>query len=225
MENMSSNIFFTADTHFDHTRIIELSHRPFSSRDEMNETMIANWNSMVAPGDTVYHLGDFAFAKQARIAQLLGMLNGHKHLVEGNHDDDQARKARGWASVRPYYRVRKALATSIVLFHFPIEIWDRRHKGSIHLFGHIHEVPLETQTELRHNVGMDFNEFKPVPLETIKQMAESRAGISMGEDWSEAFQTCSIFDESIPHFYRKQKVHYGEEDRPREVQAEAGPKD
>lgn len=209
---MSSNIFFTADTHFDHTRIIELSHRPFGSRDEMNQTMIDNWNSMVAPGDTVYHIGDFAFAKQDRITQLLGMLNGHKHLVEGNHDDEHARRAKGWASVRHYYRVRKALATSIILFHFPIEIWDRRHKGSIHLFGHIHEVPLERQTELRHNVGMDYNDFKPVPIEEIQRIAEERAGIAMSADWGDAFQNCAIFDESIPHFYRKQERHYGEED-------------
>ena len=38
-------IYFTADTHFDHANILKLCARPFHDIDEMNETMIASWNS------------------------------------------------------------------------------------------------------------------------------------------------------------------------------------
>ncbi len=33
-------VFFTSDTHFNHTNIIQYCQRPFKSTDEMNEAMI-----------------------------------------------------------------------------------------------------------------------------------------------------------------------------------------
>lgn len=44
-------VFFTSDTHFNHTNIIQYCQRPFKSTDEMNEAMIDNWNSVV--GETI----------------------------------------------------------------------------------------------------------------------------------------------------------------------------
>ena len=44
-----SRVFFTSDTHFNHTNIIRYCDRPFRSTDEMNEKMIDNWNSAVGP--------------------------------------------------------------------------------------------------------------------------------------------------------------------------------
>lgn len=51
----------------------------------MNEALIANWNAVVAPEDTVYVLGDFALAARA-VEQILPRLNGRKILILGNHD-------------------------------------------------------------------------------------------------------------------------------------------
>ena len=60
---MSSNVWFTADTHFNHRRLIEINRPQFGSVEEMNETMIERWNERVKKGDRVYHLGDFALGR------------------------------------------------------------------------------------------------------------------------------------------------------------------
>ena len=49
-------IYFTADTHFGHENVIRFCDRPFSSANEMDEAMIANWNARVRGNDTVYIL-------------------------------------------------------------------------------------------------------------------------------------------------------------------------
>lgn len=49
-------IYFIADTHFDHANIIRFCNRPFTSVEEMNETLIVNWNRKVHGNDTVYIL-------------------------------------------------------------------------------------------------------------------------------------------------------------------------
>ena len=90
---------FTADTHFGHESIIAMSARPFSTVEEMDETMIANWNAVVAKGDNVWHVGDFAHrCDLKRKRSIFSRLNGSKHLVPGNHDDNDT-LLLAWASI------------------------------------------------------------------------------------------------------------------------------
>ncbi|WP_395092280.1 hypothetical protein [Armatimonas sp.] len=58
LSSPSSRLWFTSDHHFGHDNIRSHCQRPFDSTEEMNEAMIDRWNACVAPGDTVYHLGD-----------------------------------------------------------------------------------------------------------------------------------------------------------------------
>jgi len=55
-----SLIFFTSDTHFGDPNIIRTRKWLFASTNEMDAAMIAQWNPAVAPGDRVYHFGDYA---------------------------------------------------------------------------------------------------------------------------------------------------------------------
>lgn len=86
--------FVISDNHFWHFNIIKLCDRPFSSTEEMNETMIENWNSVVSNEDVVYNLGDFAYGKGSRehIAETRARLNGKIILILGNHD----RQTKTW---------------------------------------------------------------------------------------------------------------------------------
>src|SRR5574337_2027478 len=90
-----SNIFAISDLHFDHARIIELCHRPFSSKEEMNEQMVSRWNSVVSNEDHVIFGGDFMFAKEDK---WFDRLNGRKTLVVGNHDHSRTINL-GWFNV------------------------------------------------------------------------------------------------------------------------------
>ena len=80
-------LFFTSDTHFGHENIITFCNRPFESIEEHDRVLIQNWNSVVTPDDTVFHLGDFCFGNGYKWYEILGQLNGHIYLIRGNHDD------------------------------------------------------------------------------------------------------------------------------------------
>lgn len=79
--------WFTSDLHFSHKNILqyEKEARPFNTVEEMNETLVSNWNSVVRPNDIVFVLGDFAFGKRNLIVYAK-RLAGKKRLVMGNHD-------------------------------------------------------------------------------------------------------------------------------------------
>ena len=51
-------VYFIADPHFGHENAIKLCSRPFETVEEMNETIIKNWNGRVHGNDTVYIVGD-----------------------------------------------------------------------------------------------------------------------------------------------------------------------
>ena len=54
-------VYFTADSHFGHANVIKHCNRPFTTLEEMNEALIANWNARVHKNDHVYIAGDLAW--------------------------------------------------------------------------------------------------------------------------------------------------------------------
>lgn len=169
-------IFFTSDTHYYHTNVIEYCNRPFKTVEEMNETLINNYNSVVGEKDTVYHLGDFAFANRAKAEEILNRLNGKKILILGNHDfDPRYNGEKFYKEIFHevyYYHELKYNGTRFCLFHFPIESWNKRHRGSIHLHGHTHSTydKRNEQVPNRFDVGVDTWDFKPVSIEEILKL-------------------------------------------------------
>ncbi len=69
-------IFFTSDLHLGHENCIRLCNRPFSSIEEMDETLIENWNHKVTGKDTVYILGDLIYRSQKPPEEYLRRLRG-----------------------------------------------------------------------------------------------------------------------------------------------------
>jgi calcineurin-like phosphoesterase family protein len=55
--------YFTSDTHFFHSKIIEYANRPFKTVLEMNERIFKNINERVDKHDLLIHLGDVCFKR------------------------------------------------------------------------------------------------------------------------------------------------------------------
>ena len=159
-------VWFTADTHFGHAGALSLYRRPFISVAAMNAGMIAKWNETVAPGDEVWHLGDFALRTNAQAAaDLLRTLNGHKHLITGNNDPPEVISLAGWSSVQAYAEVTID-DHRLVLCHYAFRTWNGMAKGALNLHGHSHGrlKPLPRQTD----VGVDAWDFRPIPLQRMR---------------------------------------------------------
>ena len=159
-----SSVFFTSDTHFGHSRMLDF--RPFASTEEMDEALIANWNERVGRGDRVYHLGDFSWSNRERTAEVIGRLNGQIHLVRGNHDKALDRLASMFTSFSEYKTI-KVGDQRIVLFHYAMRVWDMSHYGSWHLYGHSHGNLADDPGALSMDVGVDPNGLRPVSFEEI----------------------------------------------------------
>lgn len=156
-------LFFTADTHFGDHRTLNIHRRPFPSVAAMDEALVTAWNATVGPGDTVWHLGDFA-RKPADMAALLGRLHGTKHLLRGNNDPSDLPAGNGWASVGDYTEL-EVDGRRLVLCHYPFRSWNGQHRGAINLHGHSHGRLKALPRQF--DVGVDARGFAPVTLDQI----------------------------------------------------------
>lgn len=163
-------IHFTSDNHWGHENIIRYCNRPFQSLEEMNATLIRKWNETVRACDTVYHLGDVAYKAGPDIESLLDQLHGTVILIRGNHETPHPTKGQA-IELERFREVHDYLELTIegqalVLFHYPIEGWNGRHDGAIHLHGHSHGKARKMKGRL--DVGVDTHYFRPWSWEDIK---------------------------------------------------------
>lgn len=152
--------WFTADLHLGHKNVIAHSNRPFSSVEEMDSTLIANWNKRVCLTDTIYVVGDFTLG--ADHDKYLSQLKGDKILILGNHDQESvARHSLGWKAVYKMLELRYNKQT-IVLCHYAMRVWNKSHYGSLHLYGHSHGKIAPTAYSC--DVGVDCWNYQPITL-------------------------------------------------------------
>lgn len=174
-------ILFTADTHFNHENVIKYSSRPFDSNEEMTESLIKNWNSVVARGDTVFHLGDFALSWGRKhavlIDMILGRLNGSKWLIRGNHDRDEVTMNPRWSNVVHYHEIKVDYGgvhkQRIVMSHYAMRVWNQMHRGAWMLHGHSHGNLTDIGGKII-DVGVDCHDYSPISLDAIATFMEQR---------------------------------------------------
>ncbi|MHB1485325.1 MAG: metallophosphoesterase [Saccharofermentanales bacterium] len=168
-------IYFTSDLHLGHANIIKLCNRPFSDLDEMNETLISNWNSRVTNGDKVYIVGDLIFRSSIRPETYLDRLKGKKHLILGNHDKSWINKidtSKYFISVGNMQSIGDG-KRKIILCHYPMMSWESMSKPSYLIFGHMHNNTKANYWELLKsmpcalNAGVEINNYVPVSFDEL----------------------------------------------------------
>lgn len=135
------NRFVVSDHHFGHTNSWEKFKladgsplRPFSSNDEMNETMIERHNAKVKQHDTVYFLGDVVINRKH--LHLAKQLNGRKILIRGNHDifrDEEYREV-GFEQIHGV----RVFVGKFILSHIPLHPDCITHRFKVNVHGHLH---------------------------------------------------------------------------------------
>lgn len=142
----TNRLYFTSDTHFGHNNIIDYQNRPFKDADEMDETLIENWNRVVPENGIVYHLGDFALSSSERAGKILDQLNGREiYLIKGNHEhsalalhSNPSLSIKRFSWIRDYFELKVSRQIQLMLFHYSMRVWNKSHHGSWHLYGHSH---------------------------------------------------------------------------------------
>lgn len=178
------SVFYTSDTHFGHTRVIELCDRPFGSVAEMDDLLVEWWNLTVKPSDIVYHMGDVTSGALPPLEHIR-KLNGRKILIAGNHDACHPMHREwlkylpkyldaGFEAVMPFAR-RKIGQIEFLMSHFPYNAdhtdeprygqYRLRNNGLPLVHGHVHT--LYTERDLGLNVGVDRWNYVPVSEDII----------------------------------------------------------
>jgi calcineurin-like phosphoesterase family protein len=177
-------VFFTSDTHFNHANIIGFCSRPFKNVDEMNETLITNWNRVVGADDIVFHLGDFCLGGSAEWTNVLNRLNGKIYLIVGNHDMKNLRQSY-------YDRFEEIVMQKhieigkqkIYLNHCPFLCYGGAYKDTWQLFGHVHTSKNNTGKDAsrlnmlfptQYDVGVDNNNFTPVSFDQVEAIIQKQ---------------------------------------------------
>lgn len=177
--------WFTSDHHFGHRNIITFCDRPFDDPDAMDDDIIARHNSLVAPDDIVFFLGDVAMGRIADTLPKVKRMHGTKFLIPGNHD-----RVFDFDKLTDHHKDRWGTAYAdagfiligddhdgfpFTLSHFPFDgdshdidrFVDHRppDHGGWHVHGHVHD---EWRVRGRMiNVGIDAWGGFPVSLDAI----------------------------------------------------------
>lgn len=177
-------VWFTSDQHFNHKNIIGYSGRPFQHVNEMNETIITNFNSVVRDKDEVYHVGDFIFEKDPfKVLQFWNRLNGRHHFMMGNHDKWMSQFLAKNCDKMVDVKFEEPLieitvdSQQIVLCHYALACWRISYRGSWMLHGHSHGK-YRPKTGKILDIGVDSHGFYPVSYEQVREYMGSRQTFS-----------------------------------------------
>jgi calcineurin-like phosphoesterase family protein len=169
--------WFTGCPHFGHDNIRIYVNRPFKSLDEMNSTLIRNWNSRVKEDDIVFVVGDFCFRNTPNMVHkgegtvhpaeyYDEKLNGKKIYIKGNHDGNNSCKT----CIR---NIKIKLGGYIInIVHNP---FFASYNCDFNIVSHVHNLwkskvlTSGKKSITAINVGVDVWNFMPVSIEEINK--------------------------------------------------------
>lgn len=171
----ADKLYFLSDSHFHHRNICNYCNRPFDSRKEMDDVLIANWNFVVPEDGIVVHCGDFMLPHKTgdkEYKKIWDKLN-FKTLIlcRGNHDRIECGTY--------VYNDKTVIVVDIAMLdiennkimacHYPMLAYPADYQvfGHIHTLsdGTCHGVDGDVNERLRktqYDVGADHNNYTPV---------------------------------------------------------------
>ncbi len=175
--------YYISDLHFGHKNCLEFDHRPFQTIDEMDACLIDGWNRIVTDLDDVWIVGDICYRSEKSAAWYLQQLKGHKHLILGNHDwtiKDDPDVIEALESIDSLKRIEDD-GKIIILCHYPLAVWDQKHRGSYHVYGHVHSkiddaTKFMLMQEHAFNAGCMVNGYVPCTLSQLEKNTVRRLG-------------------------------------------------
>jgi calcineurin-like phosphoesterase family protein len=179
-----SKKWVVADWHFGHAAIITYARRPWECVDKMDSDLVKLHNSVVAPGDEVYMLGDVTLRDADKVhwlRRILGKMNGTKHLIYGNHDRWHWERYldAGFQTVHSFLSLQiqptipqteEAQKLYLVDGKVPVHLchdpaWAQD-KTKLWICGHLHNCAFTAPTHIAI-VSVELTEYKPVLIQDI----------------------------------------------------------
>lgn len=180
-----SNIWVISDTHFNHANILtfvdsttgkRIRGEQFATAKEMDDYMIERWNSVVKPGDKVYHLGDVMFGDRDYFQKMWPKLHGQKRLIVGNHDDIKYLSSGGFFSKVHMWRMFPEFG--LMFSHVPLHAsgllrptfrgckFPEEYETMLNVHGHIHQNA--SPEGPYRNVSVEAINYTPVNIEELR---------------------------------------------------------
>lgn len=181
--------YFTSDLHFGSMDTIQFDNRPFHSTLEMEETIIANINSVASADDIVYVIGDFvdyhestmdvsleklALVKDivAKVILILG--NNEERIVKNIYSGDFEKFEKYCLSLG-FHAVRKTDDIEISNTEFHLTHKPKNHvQHKLNLFGHSHKA-MGIYKSFGFNIGCDLNNYYPYSEDDIVSLLSKKS--------------------------------------------------
>ena len=161
-------LYFCSDIHYNHENAISFGKRPFSNVDDMNKSILDEFQNKLNSGDILFTLGDdFWRMKESSICKIIDSLpTKNLYKIVGNHDKygyywcggEAGKRYKMLADILDISVKYQGTTYSIVLAHYPIYDFNKMYHGGIHLFGHVHgnlDDEFESNPRLMVDVGYD----------------------------------------------------------------------
>ena len=173
-------IYYISDLHLRDQKIFDKCKRPFTSLEEMEETIINNWNLKVMNNDIVYVLGDICKDDDASSLEVFKKLNGHKHFIVGNHDHlimTEIKESNNFESIG-FIDVIEDKNRKVCICHYPLMDWMEFNRNGMLVYGHVHnksplngdayrEIKEYYKNKPAYNCGVDVTGFEPKTLDEL----------------------------------------------------------
>lgn len=213
-------IWFTSDTHFCHNKEFLYQPRGFDNIEDMNNTIVKNWNEVVSEDDDVYHLGDIMLNDNEKGIKYLKQLKGKIHIILGNHCTDTRielyKELPNIVEIK-YAKLIKIGKQYYYLSHYPTftaNYDDDKpyHSHIINLYGHTHQKdnfftfmgsPLYAEPNpFMYHVGVDSHNCYPVSAEEVSKDIHNEVNRQYKIKVQQAIEEKEYYENGLEYFER-----------------------